>query len=125
MSRTEDEHVLIPLLRMGAGKPDAECPVARFMDALAGTWTTLIVRELLTGPKRFGEILSRLDGVSSKTLSARLKKLASAGILTRKDHGGVPPKVVYELTDAGMQLAPVLYEMALWADKHLPISDDS
>lgn len=96
------------------------CPIARFLGALDGPWATLIVRDLLGGPKRFGELQSGLAGISPKTLSARLRKLASYGVLTRTDHGGVPPKVVYELTEPGHQLLPVLDEMANWAEQHLP-----
>ncbi|MCP5025122.1 MAG: helix-turn-helix transcriptional regulator [Actinomycetia bacterium] len=116
----EDEHVIVGLLRAGAGDPDASCPVSRFLDTFDGPWATLIVRELLLGPKRFGELLAALGGISPKTLSARLKKLASYGVLTRDDRGGVPPKVVYELTRAGQSVAPVLFEMAMWAEEHLP-----
>lgn len=116
-----DEHVVVELLRANEGGPIESCPIARFMDTFDGPWATLIIRELLLGPKRFGELQRALNGVSPKTLSARLKKLAEYGVLTRHDHGGVPPKVVYALTDSGQQLAPVLYEMAVWAGAHLPV----
>lgn len=116
----DTRYVVVELLRTGSDDPEASCPIARFIDALDGPWATLIVRELLTGPKRFGELLAGLSGISPKTLSARLKKLAVFGILTRTEHGGVPPKVVYELTPVGVSLAPVLYQMAIWANAHLP-----
>jgi DNA-binding HxlR family transcriptional regulator len=97
-----------------------DCPVARFLGALDGPWATLIVRELLPGPRRFGELQSQLVGISPKTLTDRLRKLESFGVLTRTDHGESPPKVVYELTKAGRKVEAVLVAMALWADAHLP-----
>ncbi len=100
--------------------PGDSCPVARFLDTFDGPWSTLIVRELLTGPKRFGELQRALEGISPKTLSARLKRLAASGVVTRDDRGGVPPTVIYELTEGGLGLAPILTEMAKWADEHLP-----
>jgi DNA-binding HxlR family transcriptional regulator len=97
-----------------------ECPIARFLGALDGPWATLIVRELLRGPLRFGELQAALVGISPKTLTDRLRKLESFGVLSRTDHGAMPPKVVYTLTDAGRQVEPVLLAMAEWADQFLP-----
>ncbi len=116
------DDVIGDLLHVGVDAIEANvsCPVARFLDAFDGPWATLIIRELLTGPKRFGELRKELSGASPKTLSARLKHLSNFGVLTRTDHGGVPPKVVYELTPAGQSLAPILNEMAKWANAHLP-----
>jgi DNA-binding HxlR family transcriptional regulator len=97
-----------------------ECPIARFLGALDGPWATLIVRELLRGPLRFGELHAALVGISPKTLTDRLRKLESFGVLSRTDHAEMPPKVVYALTDAGRQVEPVLLAMAEWADRFLP-----
>lgn len=97
-----------------------DCPVSRFLGALDGPWATLIVRELLHSPLRFGELQTRLVGISPKTLTDRLRKLESFGVLTRTDHGEIPLKVVYELTKAGREVEPVLVAMATWADAHLP-----
>jgi len=115
-----DRHTIVKSLSEARDHPGASCPIARFLGTLDGPWATLIVRELLTGPKRFGELRQALSGISPKTLSARLKKLAHTGVLTRRDHGGVPSQITYELTEAGHQLAPVLYEMAKWAEANLP-----
>jgi DNA-binding HxlR family transcriptional regulator len=97
-----------------------DCPIARFLGALDGPWATLIVRELLQGPRRFGELQTQLVGISPKTLTDRLRKLESFGVLTRTDHGEIPLKVVYELTKAGLEVEPVLLAMATWADDNLP-----
>lgn len=99
---------------------EVTCPVARFLGALDGPWATLIVRELFGGPKRFGELQAGLTGISPKTLTARLRQLASYDVLTRTEHRGVPRRVVYELTASGEQLEPVLTAMANWASQNLP-----
>jgi DNA-binding HxlR family transcriptional regulator len=100
--------------------PLPECPIARFLTVLDGPWATLIVRELLTGPKRFTAIRSALPGISPHTLSSRLQKLVSAGLVTRTAYAEVPPRVVYQLTPAGQRLDVVFAAMAAWADRDLP-----
>jgi DNA-binding HxlR family transcriptional regulator len=100
--------------------PLPECPVARFLTVLDGPWATLIVRELLTGPHRFTELREALPGISPKTLSSRLRRFVSAGLVTRTAYPEIPPRVVYELTPAGARLEVVLATMAAWAEKDLP-----
>lgn len=100
--------------------PLPECPIARFLTVLDGPWATLIVRELLTGPKRFTELRTALPGISPKTLSARLQRLHQTGLATRTAYAEVPPRVVYELTPAGARLEAVLAAMATWAERDLP-----
>lgn len=119
---TSSTEVVLDELRRFAGDMGGEtCPIRRFHGALDGPWNTLIIRELLLiGPRRFSELQAGLPGISPKTLSARLKRLVELGIATRTDYGGVPPKVVYDLTDAGRDLAPVFHAMGTWADQHLP-----
>lgn len=90
------------------------CPVERALDVLSGKWTTLIVRELLTGPKRFGELRSALGSPSPKTITERLRILEHQGVLTRTVHAEVPPKVVYALTDRGETLRSLLEAMMDW-----------
>ncbi|GAA2639296.1 helix-turn-helix domain-containing protein [Actinomadura fulvescens] len=85
---------------------------------LDGKWTTLIVRELLTGPKRFGELRDALGTVSPKTLTDRLRSLEHQGILTRTVYAEVPPRVVYELTEQGATLTTVLHAMLEWGERH-------
>ncbi|GGM65465.1 hypothetical protein GCM10012275_40030 [Longimycelium tulufanense] len=105
---SEDRHVL------------PECHVARFLAVLEGPWATLIVRELLSGPKRFTELRAGLPGISPKTLSARLKRLEETRLVTRTSYPEVPPRVEYELTPAGARLERVLAAMAEWAERDLP-----
>ncbi|GAA3988018.1 hypothetical protein GCM10022247_03020 [Allokutzneria multivorans] len=102
-----------------------ECPIARFLVVLEGPWATLVVRDLLDGPKRFTELRAGLPGISPKTLSARLKRLEETGLVTRTAYAEVPPRVEYELTEAGARLKKVLDTMAEWADRDLPLSLDT
>jgi DNA-binding HxlR family transcriptional regulator len=104
------------------GEAADACPIARFLGVLDGHWSTLIVRELLIGPRRFGELKGALDGISPKTLTARLRRLEDAGVLTRTAYDESPPRVVYTLTDGGRGLREVLDTMAAWSERHLPAS---
>lgn len=91
-----------------------ECGVARFLMLFDGPWATLIIRELMTGAKRFGEIRGALSGISAHTLTSRLRLFEARGIVTRTAYAEIPPRVVYELTDLGWQLKPVLDAMNQW-----------
>lgn len=91
-----------------------ECGVARFLMLCNGPWATLIVRELLHGPQRFGELREALPGISAHTLTSRLRSFEERGILTRTAYAEIPPRVVYELTDLGRELRPVLDAMNAW-----------
>jgi DNA-binding HxlR family transcriptional regulator len=70
--------------------------------------------ELLAGPLRFGDLRAQLDNVSAKTLTDRLRALEHHGILTRTIYPEIPPRVVYELTEQGESLRPVLHAMLRW-----------
>ncbi|MGP5733060.1 winged helix-turn-helix transcriptional regulator [Leucobacter sp. UCMA 4100] len=91
-----------------------ECGVARFLMLFNGPWATLIVRELMHGPQRFGELREALDGISAHTLTNRLRLFEARGIVTRTAYAEIPPRVVYELTELGWQLRPVLDAMYIW-----------
>lgn len=97
------------------------CPVDRTLQVLEGRWATLIVRELLDGPERFGELRAALTGIGPKTLTDRLRHLQDRGVLTRSAYAEMPPRVVYELTEHGRTLEPVLLAMWSWGrDQLLP-----
>lgn len=91
-----------------------ECGVDRFLLLFDGPWATLIVRELMHGPHRFGELRDALPGISAHTLTSRLRLFERRGIVTRTAYAEIPPRVVYELTDLGQQLRPVLDAMYEW-----------
>lgn len=92
------------------------CGVARFLTLLDGPWATLIVRELLPGPRRFTQLREALPGISAHTLTHRLKGFERHGLVTRTAFAETPPRVVYELTPLGESLRDVLEAMRLWGD---------
>ncbi len=93
---------------------DQYCAVARALDVVGERWTLLLVRELLTGPKRFKDLLDGLPGIGTTLLTARLKDLEGHGIVRRAT---LPPPAgsrVYELTDLGRSLEPVIMALSRW-----------
>ena len=90
------------------------CGVERFLLLLDGPWATLIVRELLGGPRRFTELREALVGISAHTLTHRLRRFEAHGIVTRTVYAEIPPRVVYELTPLGTSLRDLLHAMATW-----------
>lgn len=91
---------------------DQYCGVARALDVLGERWTLLIVRDLLPGPRRFGQLSEQIPGISSDLLTARLRMLQAHGVVERVETGGVGGGVTYSLTDAGQQLRPLIGELA-------------
>lgn len=90
------------------------CAVARALDAVGERWTLLIVRELLIGPRRYTDLLAGLPGVSPNVLAERLKKLEELDLVTRRRLPPPAPASVYELTELGRTLEPVLRELLRW-----------
>ena len=86
------------------------CGLARALDLVGERWTLLVVRELLLGPKRFGELLQRLNGLSTNLLTSRLKEMVAQGLLEKRGR-------VYELTEFGWKLEPVLFAFAQWGSQ--------
>ena len=93
------------------------CPVAILLKLIGNKWKILIIRDLLSGTKRFGE-LQRSVGCSQKVLTDNLRELESKKLLIRKIYPEVPPRVEYTLSELGMTLNPVLQEMAKWGEKY-------
>ncbi len=81
-------------------------------------WKVLILRELMTGTKRFGEIHGSINGVSQKVLTQKLREMESDGLINRVAYAEIPPRVEYSLTDLGMSLRPVLDSLKEWGDMY-------
>ena len=90
------------------------CPIERTLSVIGGKWTMLILRDLLDGTRRFGELRRSLDGVSPKTLSQRLRELEAQGVVQRVIYPEVPPRVEYSLTERGKSLRAILDQMRTW-----------
>ena len=93
------------------------CSMARALDLLGERWTLLIVRELLCGSRRFGDVRRGIPRVSRTMLSARLRELVDAGVVSRGDGEDGP---TYELTPAGLELAGVVRELGTWGQRWMP-----
>lgn len=93
-----------------------ECGVARFLILLDGPWATLIIRELLGGPRRFNELRQSLQGISAHTLTSRLRKFEAAGLVVRTAYPEIPPRVEYALTPVGLELRPILDAINDWGE---------
>lgn len=91
---------------------DDTCPVRRTAEIIGYKWTTLIVRDLLPGKKRFSELLRSVGGISPRLLTERLRELEAAGLLSRTVYPTVPPSTEYELTPLGRELESVIDAMA-------------
>jgi DNA-binding HxlR family transcriptional regulator len=93
---------------------DGTCPVARAVRSLDGKWTVLIIRDLLEGTKRFGELRASLQGISPKTLTDRLRELADHGLVERTMYSEIPPRVEYALTQRGRDAEPIIRALGQW-----------
>jgi DNA-binding HxlR family transcriptional regulator len=93
---------------------DLHCPVRRSMSILDGKWTLLIVRDLLAGPRRFGQLMVTLGTVTPKVLTDRLRMLEATGLVTRTVYDEMPLRVEYTLTVLGLGLRPVVDALAAW-----------
>jgi len=95
-------------------KKDIHSPIERTLEVIGSKWTVLIIRELLGGVKRFGELEKSLIGISPRTLSLRLGSMEKYKIVDRKVYAEVPPRVEYRLAPLGKSLDPVLNMMSQW-----------
>lgn len=94
------------------------CPVAVTLTMLNNKWKVLILRELMRGTKRFGELRKLIDGISQKVLTSNLRQMEAQGLLTRAVFAEVPPRVEYSLTEMGFSLSPILDAMKAWGNTY-------
>jgi DNA-binding HxlR family transcriptional regulator len=97
---------------------DEKFCVQKTLKIIGSKWTVLILRELCDGTKRFGELEKNLEGISSKTLSIRLKELEKNGILKKKIYPTIPPKAEYTLTPKGQSLKSIISSMHEWGEHY-------
>lgn len=94
------------------------CPVETTLMLISDRWKVLIIRDLLGGTKRFGELKKSIGTVSQKVLTSNLRSMEESGLLTRKVYAEVPPRVEYTLTETGYSLKTVLDAMAMWGTEY-------
>jgi DNA-binding HxlR family transcriptional regulator len=90
------------------------CGIARALDVVGERWALLVVRELVLGPKRFTDLRAGLPGLSADILAQRLRELEAAGVLRRATLAPPAASKVYELTDRGRELEPILLALGRW-----------
>nr|WP_272911890.1 helix-turn-helix domain-containing protein [Streptococcus entericus] len=90
------------------------CPVETTLSLIGDKWKILILRDLLNGTMRFGELKNSIGSVSQKVLTAQLRDMESQGLVNRKVYAEVPPRVEYSLTETGMSLKPIIDSMWDW-----------
>lgn len=90
------------------------CPVETTLSLIGDKWKVLILRDLLPGTKRFGELKKSIGHVSQKVLTAQLRAMEESGLVNRKVYAEVPPRVEYSLTELGKSLKPILDSMWAW-----------
>ena len=95
------------------------CEVETTLSVIGGRWKVLIIRELIQGVKRFGELHRALNGITQKMLTQQLREMEEDGIIHREIYLQVPPKVEYSLTPLGESLKPILDAMHEWGVQHL------
>lgn len=94
------------------------CPVETTLTLIGDKWKVLILRDLMPGTKRFGELKKSIGSVSQKVLTAQLRDMEASGLVNRKVYAEVPPRVEYSLTELGQSLKPILDAMWNWGEAY-------
>ncbi|RJX37925.1 transcriptional regulator [Paenibacillus pinisoli] len=99
----------------------SDCPISFSLDLLGDSWSLLIIRDIIFAGKRtFGEFLASDEGIARNILTNRLSRLETMGLITKSPHPADRRKDLYALTEAGLDLLPVLWELSAWGAKHEP-----
>ena len=94
------------------------CPVETTLTLIGDKWKVLILRDLMTETKRFGELRRSVGNVSQKVLTAQLRAMEKSGLVHREVYAEVPPRVEYSLTELGKSLKPILDSMWAWGENY-------
>ena len=92
------------------------CPVETTLTLIGDKWKVLILRDLISGTKRFGELKKSIGSVSQKVLTAQLRDMEESGLVIREVYAEVPPRVEYSLTELGQNMKPILDAMQCWGE---------
>ena len=94
------------------------CPVETTLTLIGDKWKVLIIRDLLTGTKRFGELKKSVTGITQKVLTNNIRQMEASGLIKRNVYAEVPPRVEYSLTETGWSLKPILDSMVKWGNEY-------
>jgi len=102
------------------------CPINLTLEQLGDRWSLIVIRDVMFGGRRsYGELLAQSEeGVASNILADRLRRLTAAGLLTRRPDPKHRQKAIYSLTEAAIQLVPLLAQMGAWGRRHTPASEE-
>src|SRR6266852_4894376 len=106
-----------------AQSENASSPLAEALARVGDRWTLLVVQALLTGPRRFNDLLDQIPGIAASILSERLKRLEREALLVARPYSERPPRADYELTAEGKELAGALRLLAHWGARHTDPSE--
>ena len=101
------------------------CPVETTLMLISNKWKVLIIRDLLSGTKRFGELKKSITGISQKVLTSNLREMEEDGLLNREVFAEVPPRVEYSLTETGESLSMVLKPLEKWGKNYQKMKSDN
>lgn len=116
--KEKNSYNVIEVIEMIKKENLPECPVATTVSLIGSKWKLLILRDLLTGTKRNGELKKSLPEISQKVLTESLKSMVEDGIVERIAYPEVPPRVEYKLTELGESMRPVISVMEQWGKEY-------
>lgn len=105
--------------RTGVKHAASKCPIAAVAELVGDPWILLLIRDFTSGPKRFKDLMISLKGISTRTLTSKLKLLETRNIVDRKAYRERPPRVEYTLTKQGHELTRITDDMRAYGEKHL------
>lgn len=98
----------------------SDCPIATSLSIVGDRWTLVMVRDMITGKKRFAEFLASPERITTNVLSDRLNRMEASGLVEKTAYQTNPIRYEYELTEKGVALHPIMQAMCRWANKHEP-----
>lgn len=103
----------------------SDCPISSSLDEWGDKWTLLIIRDLMEAKTcTYGDFLKSPEGIATNILAARLRALEENGVILKLEHPESKAKVLYKLTQKGIDLLPILIEINIWAEKYFPIPEE-
>jgi DNA-binding HxlR family transcriptional regulator len=111
----------MPKARKSHPERRSDCPIVGALDLVGDRWSLVIVRDLMfKGLREYGQFLAAGERIATNILAERLERLTCAGLIERAEHPTDGKKYVYRLTEKGVDLAPLMIELAVWGAKHVP-----
>ena len=106
-------------------KKRSDCPLSCSLDVFGDKWSLLIIRDLMFGSKStYNDFLKSTEGIATNILASRLKGLEENGIIVKSSHPDSKAKILYKLTQKGIDLLPIIMEIYIWSDKYMAIPTD-